>query len=207
MRKILLIITALLICFGALADTKSTELLRALQIKVEALGNYRVSFQVMIDGQSMEGVYEVSGNSYHIETEDIEVFCDGHTRWEVNQLDEEVSIDVVDPTDRTILGNPTRMFDFLNGSYTHEYVGRQTLKRGDANKIELTENVGTQQDKTEVYLSVSTGLPVKIVYRLGNLNTDATIDIQNIEPLASVDTAKFDYNGARYKGFEIIDFR
>jgi outer membrane lipoprotein-sorting protein len=207
MKRILLIITALLTCWGALADAKSDELLRALQSKVKALGDYRAEFGVTIDGQSIAGTYEVSGNSYHIVTPDTEVFCDGQTRWEANRLDKEVLIDTVNPADRTILGNPTRMFDFLDGSYTHAYVGRATLKGGDANRIELTQNIGTEQDKLTVYLDIATGLPVRVVYRLDNLNADAVVDIKTISHLASVDPSEFSYDGARYKGFEVIDFR
>jgi outer membrane lipoprotein-sorting protein len=207
MKKILLIITTLLTSLGALADDKSDGLLRALQSKIEALGDYSVRFRVTVDEQSLDGTYEVSANSYHIATPDIEVFCDGQTRWEVNMLDEEVLIDIVNPTDRTILGNPTRMFDFLDGSYTHTYVGKATLKSGEANKIELNEINGNQQDNIDVYLDVATGLPVRITYRLDNLNADAVVDIESISHLASVDPSAFSYNGSRYDGFEIIDFR
>jgi hypothetical protein len=149
----------------------------------------------------------VRGNGYHIATPDIEVFCDGETRWEVNMLDEEVLIDEVNPADRTILGNPTRMFDFLDGSYTHTYVGRATLKNGEAAKIELTGNVGDGQDKLTVYLDVASHLPVRVVYRLDNLNTDATLDIESIVPVKTADLRAFGFEPSRYEGFEVIDFR
>lgn len=207
MRKIVLIAAALMVSANLLADSKSDELLAALQKKVDAFGDYRVEFRVTVDGQSMDGTYEVSGNSYHIRTADVEVFCDGVTRWEVNIPDEEVLIDQVDPNDRTILGNPTRMFDFLDGSYTHEYISRATLKDGPADKIELTETVGAEQDKLAVYLNVATGLPARISYHLDNLNTDAVVDIESISTRVAIDRSAFGFDPDRYKGFETIDFR
>jgi outer membrane lipoprotein-sorting protein len=207
MRKTIFILTSLLTCLGALADTKSDELLRALQSRVEALGDYRATFKVTVDGQSMDGTYQVSANSYHIATPDVEVFCDGQTRWEVNMLDEEVLIDTIDPADRTILGNPTRMFDFLDGSYTHTYVGRATLKNGEAARIELTGNAGAEQDKLTVYLNVASHLPARIVYRLSNLNTDAVVEIESITAVKTPDQRAFVFEQSRYEGFEIIDFR
>ncbi|MDR0908031.1 MAG: hypothetical protein LBM63_05455 [Rikenellaceae bacterium] len=205
MRKTILIFSALLTCLGALADTKSDELLRSLQNKVEALGSYRAVFRVTVDGQSLEGTYEVSGNSYHIATPDVEMLCDGQTRWEVNLLDREVLIDEINPADRTILGNPTRMFDFLDGSYAHSYKGRATLKTGEADRIELIQNAGNEQDKLTVYLNVSSRLPARIVYRLGSLNTDATVDIESIEPVRLPEP--YEFEPSRYEGFEVIDFR
>lgn len=207
MRKLIVIIAALLLSCNLFADAKSEELLRALQNRVDTFGDYRVAFRVTVDGQSMEGTYEVSGNSYRISTADAEVFCDGTTRWEVNIPDREVLIDRIDPSDRTILGNPTRMFDFLDGSYTHSYVGRATLKDGPADKIELTETIGGEQDRLAVYLNSDTGLPSRISYFLDNLNTDAVVDIESIQPRATFDGSEFIFDPARYEGFEMIDFR
>lgn len=205
MRRTILTLTALALSLNAFADMKSEELLRALQLKVAALGDYRVAFTVTVDGQSVKGTYEVSGESYHIVTDDTEVFSDGRTRYEVNLPDEEILIDEVDPDDRTILGNPTRMFDFLDGSYTHRYANRATLKDGEADRVELTGTL--DGDKISVYLNAKTGLPSRISYYMDNLNTDAVVDIENITPRAVIDRGVFVFDPARYKGFEIIDFR
>lgn len=202
-KKTLLIVVAMLSAMSVFADGRSDELLKALQQKAAAFGDYRVAFKVTIDGQSMTGTYEVSGQRYHMSTADVEVFCDGKVKYEVNSLDEEVLIDAVDPGDRTILGNPTHMFDFLDGSYTHSYVGKATLKDGEADKIELTGAEG----KLNVFLNVKTGLPSRISYFLDNLNTDAVVDVESITPNVRIDPTAFNFDPARYKDFEIIDFR
>lgn len=205
MKKIILTLTALALSLNAFADMKSEELLRVLQKKVAALGDYRVAFTVTIDGRSVKGTYEVSGNSFHIITDDTEVFSDGKTKYEVNKLDKEIQIDEVDPNDRTILGNPTRMFDFLDGSYTHRFMSKATLKDGEADKLELTGTL--KGDKMSVYLNTKTGMPSRISYYMGNLNTDAVVDIENITPGAAIDHGGFVFDPARYAGFEFIDFR
>lgn len=205
MKKIILTLTALALSLNAFADMKSEELLRVLQKKVAALGDYRVAFTVTIDGRSVKGTYEVSGDSFHIITDDTEVFSDGKTKYEVNKLDKEIQIDEVDPNDRTILGNPTRMFDFLDGSYTHRFMSKATLKDGEADKLELTGTL--KGDKMSVYLNTKTGMPSRISYYMGNLNTDAVVDIENITPGAAIDHGGFVFDPARYAGFEFIDFR
>jgi outer membrane lipoprotein-sorting protein len=81
------------------------------------------------------------------------------------------------------------------------------LKNGEADRIELTGNAGTEQDKLTVYLDVASGLPARIVYRLDNLNTDAVVEIESIESVKTADPSAFDFEPSRHEGFEVIDFR
>ena len=196
---------------GALADTKSQALLTALAQKVADWGDYRVEFSVTVDGQSLAGSYEVSGKSYRVLTPDMEIYCDGRTKWEVSTLDREVAIDRVDPSDRTVIGNPTRLFDFLDGSYTHRYVGPALIGGVNCERIELTETVaasgdGGEAQKIDVFLSAVTGLPVRIGYTIGFMSTEATVDVVRITPGITLG-ADFKYNPGRWEGYEIIDFR
>jgi outer membrane lipoprotein-sorting protein len=219
MKKIILLLAAIPMSISAFADEKSQVLLTALSQKVAGWGDYRVEFSVSIDSEPLAGSYEVSGASYRVETPDIDLFCDGTTRWEVNRLDREVAIDRVDPTDRTVMGNPTRLFDFLDGSYTHRYVGTALINGISCERIELRETAlmaGRSSDTSggstagqtiDVYLSTSTGLPVRVGYTIGLMSTQAAIDIVRITPRITLDRAAFAFNPARYTGFEIIDFR
>ncbi len=185
-------------------NTKSGELLGALSRKISSLGDYGVRFHVTIDGRSISGTYEVSGDSYHISTNEIEVFCDGKMRWEVNMPDREVILDEVDPDDHTILGNPPRMLDFPDGAYTHSWVGKVVIDGREADKIELTESA--TGDRMAVWLDVVTGLPVRIEYRIEYLRTDAVVEIGDVFSVKLPPSA-FTFDAARYPGFETIDFR
>ncbi len=199
MKRLLLILVVTLFSVSSFADEKSGALLGALKQKIAEMGPYRVEFSVTIDGESVEGKYEVSGESYLVTTPEIVLYCDGMTKWEVHLIDREVIIDEVDPTDRTVLNNPTRLFDFLDGSYTHRYAGPALINGVNCNKIEL-HGVG------DAYISTATGLPVRLSYRMALLGTDAVIDVAHITPHISLG-AEFNYNSARYEGFEVIDFR
>lgn len=207
MRKTILTIAAVMAAaVNLFADGKSDEILKTLQKKVTDFGNYRVEFSVAVDGQSLKGLYEVSGESYRIVTPDMEVYCDGRTKYEVSLLDEEVMVDSVNPNDRTIMGNPTRLFDFLDGSYTHKYVGKALANGINCDEVELRETAAKEGEKLNAFISSSTGLPVRLVYWLDNLNTDAVVDIVKITPRITIDKA-FGFDPARFEGFELIDFR
>lgn len=207
MKKLFLTCAALLAAAGAFADEKSDALLGALARKVAGFGNYRIEFSLSLDGRPVAGAYEVSGGSYHLSTPEIEIFCDGATKYEVNRVLKEVVIDAVDPADRTILGNPTRLFDFLGGAYTHRYVGPAIVGGVNCDRIELRETGVKDGWKIDAYLSSATGLPVRLAYKMEILNTDAVIDVVKIAPRIAIDRTSFDFSAGRYAGFETIDFR
>ena len=210
MKRILFVIAAtVLSAASAAADEKSDALLGALAQKTASWGDYRVEFTVSIDADTVAGSYEVSGDSYHLTTPDMELYCDGITKWEVNLLDREVAIDSVDPTDRTVMGNPTRLFDFLDGSYSRRYIGPALIDGTACERIELKETTaGSAEGQTiDLYLSAATGLPVRVGYTIGFMSTEATVDVVSITPRIALDRAAFSYNAGRYPGYEIIDFR
>lgn len=198
---------------GVFADEKSDAILGALGGKVAGWGDYRVEFSVGIDGQSVTGTYEVSGDAYRVTTPDIVVFCDGATKYEVNLPMAEVVIDNVDPADRTVMGNPTRLFDFFDETYTRRYVGPAVIGGVNCDRISVTETSGGKAgnieggQSTDVYISAATGLPVRITYKMGLLDIDAVIDVVKITPRITIDRAAFAFDAGRYTGFEIIDFR
>lgn len=207
MKKIILALAAVLTASGVFADGKSDEILKALQTKAAGFGDYRVEFSVTIDGKSLGGVYEVSGERFRIVTPDVEVYSDGRTKFEVSLPDREVLVDAVDMSDRTILGNPTRLFDFLGGSYAHSYKGKSLVSGINCDEIELREPNAKEGEKLTAFVSASTGLPVRLVYWLDNLNTDAIVDIVKITPNIKIDESVFGFDPRRFEGFEIIDFR
>ena len=212
MKKILTALIAIALASSAFAvaspDEKSNALLGGLQKKVASWGDYRVEFTVTIDTEKLTGSYEVSGNSYHLTTPDIELYCDGATKYEINRLDREVAIDRVDPADRTVMGNPTKLFDFMDGSYTHRYVGAALVDGVNCERIELRETTaGDGSGQTiDVFISSATGLPVRVGYTIGLMSTEAAVDVVRITPDITLDAA-FKYDPKRYSGYEIIDFR
>ncbi|MDR2912618.1 MAG: hypothetical protein LBV38_04880 [Alistipes sp.] len=200
----------------AAADEKSEALLSELQRKVAGWGDYRVEFSVTIGDEALGGSFEVSGESYHVVTPEVELFCDGTTRHEVNTTDREVSIDRVDPLDRSVMANPTRLFDLLDGSYTHRYVGVALINGVSCERVELRsiENAdngasdGSGAPRTmDVFISTATGMPVRIGYVIGFMGAEAAVDIVRVTPNITLYREAFVYNARRFAGFETIDFR
>lgn len=208
MKRLLLLL--LILCNGTLlmGDERSDALLKKVADQIQSLGDYRVSFRTTVDGESIEGEYYVSGEKYCIQATGLEVICDGSAKYEISTTNREVVIDPIDPEDRTILGNPTRIFDFLDGSYTHTYVGDETVKGERMHRIELQRARPDQQtEKLTVFLDRTSGLPVELIYYLDNINTDATVEILSIEKMQNSDPALFSFDRKKYRDYEVIDFR
>ncbi len=207
MRKTILTLIAAIAATGVFADEKSEALLGALAKKVASWGEYRVEFTVTIDGQALAGSYEVMGEAYRVKTPDVLLFCDGVTKHEVSTADREVIIDKVDPNDRTVMGNPTRLFDFLDGSYTHRYMGVAVVGGVNCERIEISEAGVENGQQIEAFIAKATGVPVRVSYKIGIMETEAAVDVVRITPNLKFDYASFGYDPGLYAGYDVIDFR
>ena len=211
MKKCVLMSLLWLTALCVNADERSSALLNRLSSRIEGYGNYRVEFTVYIPGlqpQQIEGYYLVNGDKYYISVEDSEVYCDGKVKYEVNRADREVTIDAVNPAERNILSNPTRAFEFLDGSFTHSVQGEVSVGEKRCDRI-LLSPVDKTLGLSQVTLDVDreTGLPVRLSYRLEGASAPISIGIDRIVPHAAADPASFVFNRSKYKGFEMIDFR
>ncbi len=191
---------AVLICCPALRaahDAGAREAVERLAARFRAMPEYTVTFTAEGADFAAEGSYAVEGDRYYMRVGDAEVYCDGASKWEVDPAKREVVIDVVDTESRSLLGNPTRAFDFLDDAFRSELLPSE----GGMQRLRLTPT-----DKGAVMSSVTVdvaadGSPRTVTYDLDGERI--RIAIRRIEPSAEV--RRFD--AGRYAGYEIIDFR
>lgn len=191
---------AALICCPALRaadDAGAREAVERLAARFRAMPEYTVTFTAEGADFAAEGSYAVEGDRYYMRVGDAEVYCDGASKWEVDPAKREVVIDVVDTESRSLLGNPTRAFDFLDDAFRSELLPSE----GGMQRLRLTPT-----DKGAVMSSVTVdvvadGSPRTVTYDLDGERI--RIAIRRIEPSAEV--RRFD--AGRYAGYEIIDFR
>ena len=126
---------AALICCPALRaadDAGAREAVERLAARFRAMPEYTVTFTAEGADFAAEGSYAVEGDRYYMRVGDAEVYCDGASKWEVDPAKREVVIDVVDTESRSLLGNPTRAFDFLDDAFRSELLpsegGMQRLR-------------------------------------------------------------------------------
>lgn len=207
MRKLIYVLCASFAAVSAIdsayADGRSEQILRQLAAKIEALGDYGANFEVRAEGNVAAGTYAVSGARYYMHTEELDVVCDGKTRWEINHVDKEVLVDGVNPDDGNILSNPTRAFDFAPDVFDSAYKGSE----GDAEVVVLTpRDKGGSLKSITLKIGASSGLPEEIRYRQEGLQGEVVVAITRIArgvPAA----VRFTFDKAAHKGYEVVDFR
>jgi len=187
------------VCTVAVSSSVSgDEIVSRMTAAVKALGSYSVAFSVKAGEYAARGRYTVVGDGYHLSLGDVEVFCDGKVRREVNRAVREIMIDAVDVSSRNILNNPARGFDFLGTEFRAEL-----LSESDGTCIvRLTPAVGAADCIIDVTVGAADYLPCKLIYRLGG--DTVAIDILHI---ASASKSLPSFDPSAFSGFEIIDFR
>ncbi len=199
MRKLLfLTMMSALSVMPVLAADRSQALLKELDARVAALGDYRVAFEVRAEGNVSTGTYSVSGDRYHMHTDGYDVLSDGVTSWEVNHADREVLVDRVDPSSGNILTNPTRAFNFAPETFESAMQGGE---------IVLTpREKGGSLKSIVLRLDPETGLPAELRYRQEGLQGEVVVRILRVSKGLPADT-HFTFDKVRWKDYEVVDFR
>ena len=169
-------------------DAPARKVAGELAARFRAMKAYTVTFAVEGDDFAAEGSYAVEGDRYYMRVGDAEAYSDGVSKWEV---------DVVDTQSRSLLGNPTRAFDFLDDAFRSELLPSE----GEVRRLRLTPvDKGAAMSSITVDVAAD-GSPRAVIYDLDGERM--RIEIRRIEPSAEV--RRFD--AADYAGYELIDFR
>lgn len=77
-----------------------------------------MEFEMISGSGSYNGSVVASGGAYKMENNELELFCDGETKWIVNHSGKEISIFHHDPGHTDIVENPMGFFGSLDKGYT-----------------------------------------------------------------------------------------
>ena len=198
MRKMLILFSALMVGFFALADEGALTAMQRVARYVESLGRYRVDFALKSGDFSAKGYYCVDGDAYYMNLGSAEIYSDGKTRYEVDHDRKEVNIDVVDLSSHNILDNPTRCFEFVSSDYNVESRAVATERV----EFSLTPRKRETEGIIRVFANVKTGAPLALQYELYDevVKVDILSIDKNKEPVKP-------YRASNFRGYEIIDFR
>lgn len=198
MRKMLILFSALMVGFFALADEGALTAMQRVARYVESLGRYRVDFALKSGDFSAKGYYCVDGDAYYMNLGSAEIYSDGKTRYEVDHDRKEVNIDVVDLSSHNILDNPTRCFDFVGSDYNVESRAVATERV----EFSLTPRKRETEGIIRVFANVKTGAPLALQYEL----YDEVVKVDILSIGKSKEPVK-PYRASNFRGYEIIDFR
>lgn len=180
------------------AQSRADRILSEMSSTLKSMGSYEVAFAVNADGYSTEGSYAVKGRQYALTFGDMDIFCDGATRYVVDKARREITVDRVNAEARNILDNPVDGLESIGEGYkaavAAEGEGETTLL--------LTPLDKDDGGSMEVTIVAATHMPRRVVYKLGG--ESITFDLLSLKRTAAPLRT---FDSAAYKGFEIIDFR
>jgi outer membrane lipoprotein-sorting protein len=152
------------------------------------------------------GTLMYSGEQYHLQMGDFDVYCDGINKWIYNELVEEVSIfpaeEVVEMTD-----NPLK-YILNNGDNFRYRPAKHLVQKGK--KVISIDLI--PKSKNAVYTMVNlqvekeTLLPVQLTYKMKD-GQRYIIDVNQIDTNIAVKSFSFSFPAHLYSGITINDLR
>lgn len=197
MRRIILIVSSLLLCAGVLrGQDRASQAVRDMVAAIEAMGRYEVDFLIRTDAQELPGKIAVEGEAYAIRMGDAEVFGDASIRYEINHARREVTLMPTETESDNLLSNPAHAFAQLTQS---------TARLEREQEGELVIALTNPDDPlTTIFLTLqaTTNLPRKIRYEMDGAGIDVVV-----RQLVRIEETLPRYDATQYAGYEVIDFR
>lgn len=97
---------------------KTQDLLNSFTNNIKSKSSVKMEFEMITSSGNYKGSVVASGSAYKMENNELELFCDGETKWIVNHPAKEISIFHHDPGHTDIVENPMGFFGSLDKGYT-----------------------------------------------------------------------------------------
>lgn len=156
--------------------------------------------------ESFEGVIEMRGDKFTLQTPDMKVWYDGKTQWSYVERNEEVNVSI--PSGEELqFTNPALLLRMYKKGYTVANKGESTSGSGKAAyDIELTPKKKGDIQKVTLQIEKSSSLParISIVDKNGGITS---IQINQITTGTNQPDDFFTFKEADYPEVEVIDLR
>ncbi len=202
MKKILLIITALLLSAShtfAQKDAKAREVLDITSQTLLRAGGIRATF-----GGSTEGTLLLKGDCFYLNAGGVQSWFDGKTQWSYVEANEEVNIS--SPTPEELQGiHPYAFLSLYKNGYNYQYVGAKTRQGKSGHEVRLTPE--RKQNISAITLFVSKDYePIYIKVEQANQPANEII-ITSYRTKQPLDEATFRFDSNKFPDVEVIDLR
>ncbi len=173
MKRLIFFIAASLVVFSGLAAGNAERIMELASGKVKNMKSLTATYELSSGNEVVAGTLAMSGDKFHISSEDIMVWYDGRTQWSYSSDTNEVNI--IEPSPEELAAvNPFVIMSSLRKAYKAELlasksssyrlrllpVGKNT---SEIRKIVLTLNAGTYlPEEIRLFLQAGNVLNVKI---------------------------------------------
>lgn len=190
-------------------DKDKTEfIISQFSTKLMTLPAFEMGFSIMIDGQSIVGTVQAEKDSYRLENKEMNLFCDGQTKWIHNRANNEVIILKNDLTQVDLVENPMAFFTSLSKGYTYA----DKAKSSNYNNIPVWVvdlfpiNKRLGYTKISLLIDKRNDAPVRIVYVMKN-GESLAVNITKFAEQKPWGKDHFKFDSGKHKGLRVSDMR
>ena len=194
---------------GNQGDKDKTEvIISQFSTKLMTLPAFEMGFSIMMDGQSIVGTVQAEKDSYRLENKQMDLFCDGQTKWIHNRGNNEVIILKNDLTQVDLVENPMAFFTSLSKGYTYA----DKAKSSNYNNIPVWVvdlfpiNKRLGYTKISLLIDKRNEAPVRIVYVMKN-GESLAVNITKFAEQKPWGKDHFKFDSGKHKGLRINDMR
>jgi outer membrane lipoprotein-sorting protein len=165
-------------------------------------------FSLVVDGSEFEGIVQSQGESFRLTNSQLELYCNGTTKWIYNIDNKELTIMPNDLSQTDLMENPMAFLTSLGKGYSYNEKPVETTESGKtAWKIEM-KTVNKKLAYTSITLIVekSTLKPLAVEY----LAKNGTLHVARIPYLVGKrpwPAGYFSFPQSRMNGLSVTDLR
>lgn len=219
MKKTIALFIALVLISGTIAspvfaqsdafDPEAKVILDKVAKKFKSLKSFKADFLLKMENtdskinETQKGKLFLKGNSYKIETSELDRYCDGSSIWTYLKQDKEVQITSVDPESGEI--SPAQLLNINPKDF--KYLLRSPANSAGLAEVDITPlNSNSPFFKTRLTINTKTNMVTKAIVFERN-GSRYTYTIQDPQTGQTIDNSFFVFDKSKHPGAEIVDLR
>jgi outer membrane lipoprotein-sorting protein len=198
------------VLFAQVTDNKAKAILDGVTAKNKSYSSMYIEFTYRMvnkkDGidESQKGKITLSGEKYHLEIQNQQIFCDGKTVWTWLKDAEEVQISEPNTDDDAL--NPANLFSIWEKGFRYKFIREEEQSGKIVQIIDLTPIKGKSYHRVRLIIDkAGKSLTQASIYEKNN--TVYFYTVNTFQPNIKVTEASFTFNTKAYPNVEIIDMR
>ena len=195
------------------SDPEAVSVLNKLKQKYNSYESLKLNFELIIklaeqDEEIQKGIFEQSGNKYHVKLPEQEVYCDGKSLWLYLVGENEVQINDYDPDESTGIMSPKELLKMYDsGDYVYAIVEKKKIGGKNTTVIDFKP-----LDKDSEYFKIRLTLldrlnQVERIKIFANDGSRFTLNIQSQHPNVPLSDSIFVFNEQLYPNVRVEDLR
>ncbi|MDR1054636.1 MAG: outer membrane lipoprotein carrier protein LolA [Prevotellaceae bacterium] len=216
MKKLIFLLSILIpvFAFGQSESKKATDILKKLEKKVDSYKSLYIEYNILVENQQLktqerqEGKVTAQKNKFQIvANKELEVYCDGKTKWTYMKDVQEINIQNVDSDADDIFSDPVKFLTGQRKDFKYYYKGLVQEDGKTYTEIDYyPKNIKAPYSYIRLHVNEDTLMPYSIKYHSRD-GVHYTIRLKIYLPDVDVSNVNFTFDPSKYPNIEVVDLR